>query len=141
MKVYSDLTDPAALLTLGQRIEQHRIAANLTQAELAEQAGIGKRTLERIERGQGTELLTFIRVLRVLQLIEGLDRLIPELPVSPIAQLKLRGKQRQRVTHARATAEDAEPTGSSGHAAEAKPWTWDPPAAQRPDTAKGKPRA
>ncbi len=136
MNAYSDLTDPATLQLLGHRIEQHRIAANLTQAELAEQAGIGKRTLERIETGHGTELLTFIRVLRVLHLLEGLDRLIPEPPPSPIAQLKLRDKQRRRVTHARTTAEGPE----SGHTSAATSWTWNPPTAQRPHAAKRKPR-
>lgn len=31
----------------------------------------------------------------------GFERLLPDLPPSPIAQLKLRGKQRQRVSHPR----------------------------------------
>jgi DNA-binding XRE family transcriptional regulator len=141
MTAYSDLTDPAALQKLRERIEQHRIAANLTQAELAEQAGIGKRTLERIESGQGTELLTFIRVLRMLHLIEGLDRLLPDLPPSPIAQLKVRGKQRRRVTHSRAMAEVLAPTRSSVQVTATKSWSWNSPDAQPPQLAKRKPRA
>lgn len=116
MDINAELTDAAILQTLGERIERHRIEANLTQAELADQAGVGKRTLERIEAGRSTELVTLIRVLRALDLVEGFEQLIPALPPSPIAELELRGKQRQRVSHARRKdADDSSP---------AKPWTW-----------------
>ncbi len=117
MQFTADLTDAAILKTLGERLERRRIDAGLTQAELAEQAGIGKRTLERVEAGQGAELGTFIRVLRALKLLEGLDRLIPELPPSPIAQLELRGKQRRRVSRPKRR--------GKAKAAPTKPWTWD----------------
>ena len=138
MSIYDALTDSAVLRTLGQRIEHHRLEANLTQAELAEQAGIGKRTLERIETGHGSELVTVIRILRVLRLIEGLDLLIPEVPPSPIAQLKGRSQQRQRVTHARGSRPEGAQGRSSGRAPPVKPWTWSAPGAPPPAPAKRK---
>lgn len=115
MRLQAELTDAAILAALGERIARHRIEAGLTQAELAEAAGIGKRTLERVEAGQGAELLTLIKLLRPLGLLEGLDRLVPELPPSPIAQLELHGRQRQRVVKPRRAGRSRSTT---------EPWSW-----------------
>ncbi len=120
MKITSELTDAAVLQALGERIARHRIEAGLTQADLAERAGLGKRTLERIEAGAGAELVTLIRVLRALQQLEGLERLLPELPPSPIAQLKLRGKTRRRASHPRRQASRTLPPGATAPSS----WTW-----------------
>lgn len=119
MKISSDLTDAAILQALGQRLERQRIEANLTQAALAEQAGVSKRTLERVEAGRGCELVTLVRLLRVLGLAAGFEGLIPELPPSPIAQLKLRGKTRRRASTA-----PASPSGESPAATPPRPWRW-----------------
>src|SRR5262245_26403203 len=104
MKITDQLSDATTLKMLGERIERQRIEAGLTQAELANESGVGKRTIERIEAGNGCELVVFIRVLRVLKLAEGFNALVPELPPSPIAQLRLQGRQRRRVAHPRRTA-------------------------------------
>ena len=124
MRISAELTDATIAQTLGERIARHRIEARLTQAELAERAGIGKRTLERVEAGRGTELVTLIRILRSLHALEGFERLLPELPASPIEQLKLRGKQRQRVSHVRRGA----PLGRVTESTSASPWRWGEPA-------------
>ena len=71
------MTDDALLQELGRRIAQQRLDRNLSQAQLAEQAGISKRTLERLEAGaSATQLSLFLRVLRQLDLLERLDLLI-----------------------------------------------------------------
>lgn len=127
MRITPELTDTAVAQILGERIERYRIEAGLTQAELAEQAGIGKRTLERIEAGRGAELVTLIRVLRSLNAVDGFERLLPDLPPSPIAQLKLRGKQRQRVSHPRGRNRAIQPTNQVREGAPAKPWSWGVP--------------
>lgn len=101
MKFTAELTDDAVLMLIGERVERQRIEANLTQAELAREAGLSKRTVERIEAGKGCELVMLIRVLRVLKLSEGLNVLLPDLPPSPIALLRMKGKQRRRVAHPR----------------------------------------
>ena len=76
-------SDRAVLIELGSRISQHRLAHNQSQAELSRAAGISKRTLERLEAGESTQLTNFIRVLRALDLGSGLNALIPAPTPSP----------------------------------------------------------
>jgi transcriptional regulator with XRE-family HTH domain len=80
-----------------------RLEKNLTQVQLAEQAGVSKSTVQRLESGDvSPQLSGFIRVCRVLDLIERLDLLVPETLPSPVTQLKLGGKRRQRASRAKA---------------------------------------
>ena len=113
MKITHLLSDDALLQEIGRRLASERLAQNLTQAALAERAGVAKRTVERVESGAvATQLSGFLRVCRALGLIEGLEALVPESVASPIAQLKLRGRQRQRASKP-----------ATGNAGKTK-WTW-----------------
>ncbi|MCE9616444.1 MAG: helix-turn-helix domain-containing protein [Lentisphaerae bacterium] len=113
MKVTAQLTDESILKELGGRLAGARLARNLTQAALADQAGVSKRTVERLESGAvATHLSVFLRVCRVLGLLEGFDSLIPQPAVSPMAQLEQAGRKRQRAT------------GKKKAAATPKKWTW-----------------
>lgn len=118
MRIQSDLTDEAVLAELGERITRTRLEHNLSQQELGEEAGVGRRTAQRLEAGESVQLVSLLRVLRVLGLMDSLDRLVPEPVPSPIERLKLRGRERQRAA------------GRHGHPAppqeqgERKPWTW-----------------
>jgi transcriptional regulator with XRE-family HTH domain len=99
VKITKQATDDVILAELGGRLAKIRLAQNLTQAQLAEQAGVSKRTVERLESGAvATQLSGFIRVCRVLDVIERLDLLVPEPVPSPVEQLKQRGKKRQRAS-------------------------------------------
>lgn len=114
MKISSSMTDDAVLRELGARLEGARLAANLTQAQLASQAGVSKRTVERLEAGVvAAQLSVLLRVCRVLGLLERLELLVPESGPSPVAQLKLKRRARQRA--------------SGRRAARAPAWTWDKP--------------
>lgn len=137
MRIISELTDATIARILGERIERYRIEASLTQAALAERAGVSKRTLERVEAGHGAELVTLIRVLRALNVVDGLERLLPELPPSPIEQLELRGKQRQRVSRPRRRREAAEGPNEAREGAPTKPWTWGVPLTESLPPTKG----
>jgi transcriptional regulator with XRE-family HTH domain len=117
MKIINLSTDEAILRELGQRLAAQRLRRNLTQMQLAEQAGISKSTLQRLESGEAaTQLSGFVRVCRALGLLEQFEALLPEPAPSPMAQLKLQGRQRQRATGGKATQRAR------------KKWTWGDPA-------------
>ncbi len=106
------MTDPAVLAEIGQRLAQHRLDKNLTQAELAKEAGVSKRTLIRLEGGESTQLTNLIRILRALDLLANLDAFIPPPVPSPIEQLRSGGKRRKRASR------------KAQHPRPGKEWTW-----------------
>ncbi len=112
MNISRLMTDDAILAEIGNRIARYRIDQQVTQANLAEQAGVSKRTVERVEAGASVQFSTIIRILRALDAMQGLDRMIPEPPVRPMELLKHKGKVRQRA--------------SSPHRSDTTPqkWTW-----------------
>ena len=117
MNMTKHTTDEAILSELGTRLAQVRLERNLTQAQLAGQAGVSKRTVERMESGAvATQLSGFIRVCRALNLVERFDLLIPEAIPSPIAQLKLQGRRRRRASAARAVTKAVKDPSAK--------WTW-----------------
>lgn len=106
------LSDTAVLSMLGDRITRRRLELGLTQAEVALQAAIAKRTLEHVEAGGSTHLVNFIRVLRVLGLLDALLAAIPDPGISPMHMVRLRGKEPKRAS--RRTQKATEP----------RPWKW-----------------
>src|SRR5450631_1080608 len=113
MKIAKQATDAVVLTEIGRRLARVRLEENLTQVQLAEQAGVSKSTVQRLESGDvSPQMSGFIRVCRVLDLIERLDLLVPEPVPSPVAQLKMAGRKRQRAS----TTKPAKPT--------AKKWQW-----------------
>lgn len=102
MRISSSNTDDAVLAEIGRRLARTRLERNLTQAQLAHEAGLAPLTVLRLERGEAVRLPSLIRVLRALDLLDVLDRLIPEPAPSPIELVKLEGRRRQRASGARA---------------------------------------
>ncbi len=98
MKLTNDYSDDAVLKEIGNRIVQYRLNRDKTQVALAQEAGVSNRTLLRVEHGHSVQASSLIRILRALQLLENLDVLIPEPAVSPVQQLKMQGKRRQRAS-------------------------------------------
>ncbi|MBL4810070.1 MAG: helix-turn-helix transcriptional regulator [Phycisphaerales bacterium] len=109
----NQMTDSIVLAELGQRLAQYRLKQNLTQAELANEAGVSKRTLERLEAGGSTQLTNLIRILRVLGLLNNLDSFVPPPPSSPVELLRMQGKERKRASGRSAQSKQGE-----------KDWTW-----------------
>jgi transcriptional regulator with XRE-family HTH domain len=97
--------DSEILQALGEYVKHHRVQANISQTQLAVDAGISRSTLSLLERGENTSLLSFIQILRVLRQLHALAGFEIEETISPMEILKGAGKQsknpstpRQRAT-------------------------------------------
>lgn len=73
--------------------------ANMTQKEVAEQAGLTVYTVQKFESGTAgnVSLGTFLLLLKTIGQIDGLDELLPNLPESPY--LYKEEKKVQRIRH------------------------------------------
>jgi transcriptional regulator with XRE-family HTH domain len=100
MKITQNETDEAVLGELGGRLARARLERNLTQAQLAAQAGVAKRTVERLEKGEpGTALWAFVRLCRALGFAARLDTLLPDVAApGPMELLAFRRRRRKRAT-------------------------------------------
>lgn len=103
MKIDNLTSDNAVLQEIGERVSRHRLNKNLTQAQLADMAGVSLSTVNRMEAGHSSQIANLVRVLRALDLLSNIDALIPEPGVSPIQRLEMAGKQRQRARPKKAT--------------------------------------
>ena len=96
MKIDRDQAPETVLQELGHRIARRRISLGLSQAEAARTAGLGKRTVERLEAGADSQVSTLLRLLRALDLMDRVEALVPEVGISPMDLMKLRGRERKR---------------------------------------------
>ena len=112
MKFTTHLSNDSVLSELGRRLAQARINSEWTQAMLAQEAGVSKRTVERLEAGGSIQSVNLIRVLRALNLLENLEAVAPDTGPRPMDLLKL-GKPRQRVSLRNKTVHET-----------TTPWTW-----------------
>lgn len=81
---------------LGARIARIRLNRNLTQTNLAQEAGVSVRSLKRLEAGENASLDTFIRVLMVLNMGDHLLSALPDPDVRPVERIRREGHERQR---------------------------------------------
>lgn len=136
MAKYTPFSDNAVLTEFGKRIAGTRLNNNWTQAELANKAGVSKSTVEHIEKGQSTQLLNMVKILRALGFLNQFISIIPELGPSPM-ELLMQSKNLQKNKRKRASKPKTKASGQAndfdgpgefpaGIAAEPKvPWIWD----------------
>ena len=96
---------------IGSRLARLRLSRNVTQAMLARDAGIGLRTLRRLEAGESSTLDTFLRVILALELDEAVLGTVPAGQVRPIERVSRTGSERRRARPQ--PQDDQDPT-----------WTW-----------------
>lgn len=107
MKLLGMENNEAIMKELGQRIQDIRISMNLTQAELAQQAGIALRTMSRVENGESVKVESVLDVFRALNILANLDMLVPEQLLIPTEVVDY-GRKRRRVSSKKKTREKEE---------------------------------
>lgn len=84
------------LAELGGRIKAARIAASVTQKELADKTNLSQRTISNLEAGRDVSFSTVIEVMRFLGMLQNIEMLFPAQRLRP-NQLAELGKMRERV--------------------------------------------
>ncbi len=72
------LSSHVVLNEMGSRLKKYRIDSSLTQEELALKAGVSRRSIQYMEKGEDVKFGTIIKVLMALQLDANLDMLVPD---------------------------------------------------------------
>ncbi len=85
---------------LGEGIRSQRIAAQLTQRDLAAKAGVSNQAVAKLERAEGSTVGTLVRVLHALKATQIIESLAAKPQVSPLALLRS-ALPPQRVRHHR----------------------------------------
>lgn len=81
---------------IGARLARLRLSRNVTQSMLARDAGIGLRTLRRLEGGERSTFDTFLRVALALGLGDAVLGAIPTGQIRPIERVSRTRAERQR---------------------------------------------
>lgn len=93
----SNMSPSAIAEALGTRLKQARLNANLTQADLAERAGLSRKTVLYAEKGKLT-LENMVAILVALNMADQLNLFIPPQESSPLQLAKRKGQERQRAS-------------------------------------------
>lgn len=96
--MYSELYEKSGSDTireLGKRYSDYRKRMGYTQKEVAERSGLSIFTISSFENGSSTgiTMASFVKLLRSIDSLEEVEKLLPELPLSP---RKLFKEQRKR---------------------------------------------
>lgn len=86
---------------LFDRIEEIRLSRNISQAALAEEAGVSRSTITRLAQGQNISVDSFVRIMQALGLADHLAALLPNPRVRPVERIRLDGAERRRASSRR----------------------------------------
>lgn len=87
-------------LLLGENLKNLRLLRNVGQLELAQQAGVSRNALQKLEGGKGSTIKTLVLVLRALDHSDWINSLAPEVSINPLDLVRLPAG-RQRATGSR----------------------------------------
>jgi transcriptional regulator with XRE-family HTH domain len=78
-------TNYSIMLLIAQRVKEYRLAARMSQKEMAEKSGVGQATISHFEQGVNPNMTinNLISLLRVLGMEKRMTELLPQLPMRP----------------------------------------------------------
>ncbi|MFN3314141.1 MAG: helix-turn-helix transcriptional regulator [Hyphomonas sp.] len=97
---FSTASSEAIIEALCKRLDEIRLSRNLSQAGLAAEAGVSRRTMTRLAAGQSISLDSFLRIMQALHLADHLATLLPgpaERGRAPARKWQARGACRMEV--------------------------------------------
>ncbi|HPJ46967.1 MAG TPA: helix-turn-helix transcriptional regulator [Tenuifilaceae bacterium] len=90
------MSDGAIIASIGEFIKQKRLQDDVTQLQLAKDAGLNRSTIVQIENGESITLASLIQILRALDLLHLLNIFTIESRISPMEYVKMKEKKRLR---------------------------------------------
>jgi transcriptional regulator with XRE-family HTH domain len=90
------LDDHTIVQRLGAEVKRMRLEKNLSQAEVAERAGLDRTTVLKLESGRAATLLTIVQVLRALRRLEVLNAFHEEPRLTPMMALELEARYERK---------------------------------------------
>ncbi|MFW6369986.1 MAG: helix-turn-helix domain-containing protein [Bacteroidota bacterium] len=90
------LSDSAIVAHIGNFVKKNRLQQNITQARLAEMAGLNRWTISQLENGESVTLASLIQILRALDALHVLNQFEVVDEISPLEYAKLKKKQKKR---------------------------------------------
>ncbi|MDR2918571.1 MAG: helix-turn-helix domain-containing protein [Tannerella sp.] len=96
--MYSELYEKSGsdiIRELGNRYSDYRKRMGYTQKEVAKKSGLSVFTISSFENGSSTgiTMASFVKLLRSIDSLEEIEKLLPELPVSPREVFKKQSKK------------------------------------------------
>lgn len=98
--------------TLCKRLELARLNQNVSQSTLADESGVSRRTISRMENGDSVSLNTFVRIARALGLADELDALFRIPDIRPIDRVRKQPARKNASSPRKTPSEDS------------STWTW-----------------
>lgn len=89
---------PDVLREVGGRLRALRLQQNRRVKDLAADAGVSPRTIDRLEAGRSIGTANLVRVMRGLGRLQAFEAFVPVPEVSPYDVERLRGRIRQRAS-------------------------------------------
>ena len=105
------LSDSAIVAQIGNFVKKNRLQKNITQAKLAEMAGLNRWTISQIENGESITLASLIQILRAVDSLHVLSAFEFSDEISPLEYAKLKKKQKVRARSKRSPEKDKDDLG------------------------------